>query len=58
MKSLKEKAGQLNAENASPAVQSAFNLMRNIVTFGWAIYPLGYLMGYMMGNGFIALNII
>ena len=24
--------------------------MRNIVTFGWAIYPLGYLMGYMMGN--------
>ena len=46
----KGEAGQLNAENASPAVQSAFNLMRNIVTFGWAIYPLGYLMGYMMGN--------
>ena len=46
----KGEAGQLNAENASPAVQSAFNLMRNIVTFGWAIYPLGYLLGYMMGS--------
>ena len=43
-------AGQLNAENASPAVQSAFSLMRYIVTFGWAIYPIGYLMGYMMGS--------
>ena len=43
-------ASQLNAENASPAVQSAFNLMRNIVTFGWAIYPIGYVMGYMMGS--------
>ena len=43
-------AGKLNAENASPAVQSAFNLMRYIVTFGWAIYPLGYVLGYMMGS--------
>lgn len=43
-------ASQLNAENASPAVQSAFNLMRNIVTFGWAIYPIGYVMGYMLGS--------
>jgi bacteriorhodopsin len=24
--------------------------MRYIVTFGWAIYPIGYLMGYMMGS--------
>jgi bacteriorhodopsin len=43
-------ASQLNAENASPAVQSAFKLMRNIVTFGWAIYPIGYVMGYMLGS--------
>lgn len=43
-------AGRLNAENASPAVQSAFSLMRLIVTFGWAIYPIGYVMGYMMGT--------
>lgn len=46
----KGEAGQINAEAASPAVQSAFNLMRYIVTFGWAIYPLGYLLGYMMGS--------
>jgi bacteriorhodopsin len=25
-------------------------MMRNIVTFGWAIYPLGYILGYMMGS--------
>ncbi|MBT5158048.1 MAG: bacteriorhodopsin [Rhodobiaceae bacterium] len=43
-------AGRINAENASPAVQSAFKMMRNIVTFGWAIYPLGYILGYMMGS--------
>ena len=30
-------------------MQSAFKLMRLIVTFGWAIYPVGYYMGYMMG---------
>ena len=43
-------AGKLNAANASPAVQSAFNLMRWIVTIGWAIYPIGYVAGYMMGT--------
>ena len=42
--------GKLNAEQASPAVQSAFNLMRWIVTIGWAIYPLGYVLGYMAGS--------
>jgi bacteriorhodopsin len=24
--------------------------MRWIVTLGWAIYPLGYVLGYMMGT--------
>ena len=32
------------------AVQSAFNTMRLIVLVGWAIYPLGYVLGYMMGS--------
>lgn len=51
--------GKLNAEAASPAVQSAFNMMRYIVTFGWAIYPLGYLLGYMAGSVDVeTLNII
>tara|TARA_E500000331_G_scaffold229281_1_gene219489 strand:- start:11795 stop:12568 length:774 start_codon:yes stop_codon:yes gene_type:complete len=35
---------------ASEAVQSAFKTMRLIVLIGWAIYPLGYLLGYMMGS--------
>jgi bacteriorhodopsin len=43
-------AGQLNASSATPAVQSAFKLMRNIVVVGWAIYPLGYYFGYMTGG--------
>ena len=33
------------SETGSPSVQYAFNSMRLIVTVGWAIYPLGYLMG-------------
>jgi bacteriorhodopsin len=36
--------------NASEAVQTAFKTMRMIVLIGWAIYPLGYLLGYMMGS--------
>ena len=33
------------AASGSPGVQFAFESMRMIVTFGWAIYPIGYLMG-------------
>merc|ERR1712087_39338 len=33
----------------SPAVQSAFGLMRFIVSIGWSIYPLGYFFGYLTG---------
>merc|ERR1712025_1364102 len=40
-------AGELQA--SSPAVQSAFNLMRFIVSIGWSIYPLGYFFGYLLG---------
>ena len=41
-------AGKMAAEKASPAVQSAYNTMRWIVTIGWAIYPLGYIFGYFV----------
>ncbi len=55
-------AGKISAANAPPAVQSAFNLMRLIVTIGWAIYPVGYFFGYLTGsspaNSMNALNII
>ncbi len=55
-------AGKISAENAPPAVRSAFNTMRLIVTFGWAIYPVGYFFGYLTGanpaDSSNALNII
>merc|ERR1711990_32543 len=35
--------------DASPAVVSAFQTMRFIVTVGWSIYPLGYFFGYLLG---------
>jgi bacteriorhodopsin len=43
-------AGKVNAASATPAVQRAFNLMRLIVVFGWAIYPIGYVLGYLTGS--------
>jgi bacteriorhodopsin len=55
-------AGKISAANAPPAVKSAFNTMRWIVTVGWAIYPLGYFFGYLTGanpaDSASALNII
>jgi bacteriorhodopsin len=55
-------ASKINAQSAPPAVQSAFNTMRWIVTIGWAIYPIGYFFGYLTGsspaNSVNALNII
>ena len=44
-------AGKINADLAPAGVQSAFKLMRAIVVFGWAIYPIGYLLGYLTGSG-------
>jgi len=43
-------ASKINAQQAPPSVQSAFNTMRWIVTIGWAIYPIGYFAGYLMGS--------
>ena len=55
-------ASKVSAANAPPAVQSAFNTMRWIVTIGWAIYPVGYFFGYLTGanpaDSANALNII
>ena len=52
-------ASRVAAEKAPASVQSAFSTMRWIVTIGWAIYPIGYFMGYL--NGAVsdeALNVI
>jgi len=43
-------AGKAAAASASEAVMFAYTSMRWIVTIGWAIYPLGYVLGYMTGN--------
>ena len=43
-------AGKISASSAPASVQSAFSLMRWIVTIGWAIYPLGYFLGYLTGG--------
>ena len=43
-------AGKINAASAPPSVQKAFGLMRWIVVVGWAIYPVGYFLGYLTGS--------
>merc|ERR1712118_546920 len=39
-----------NANGCSAAVATAFNNMRQIVTVGWSIYPLGYFFGYLLNS--------
>lgn len=48
-----------NASSGNAASQQAFNTIKWIVTIGWAIYPIGYAIGYF-GSGVDAnsLNII
>merc|ERR1711904_684467 len=43
-------AGQVSDTGVSEHVKASFNTMRLIVTAGWSIYPLGYLVGYLMGG--------
>ena len=48
-----------NAASGNSASQSAFNTIKWIVTVGWAIYPLGYALGYFAGGvNNEALNIV
>jgi bacteriorhodopsin len=55
-------ASKINASQSPPSVRNAFNAMRLIVTFGWAIYPAGYVVGYLIGlpaaDSMAGLNII
>ena len=47
------------AKTGNRAMTTAFSAMRIIVTIGWAIYPLGYVFGYLTGGvDANALNII
>ena len=43
-------AGKAAAKSGSKALVTAFGAMRMIVTVGWAIYPLGYIFGYLTGG--------
>jgi len=43
-------AGKLCAKSANIAMVKAFETMRMILTIGWAIYPLGYVFGYLTGG--------
>ena len=38
-------AKKLNSESGNPSSQMAFNAIRIIVLVGWAIYPIGFVLG-------------
>ena len=42
-------AGQIASRMRGPAAE-AFNFCKWVVTIGWAIYPLGYVFGYLAGG--------
>ena len=43
-------AGKAAAKSGSKALVTAIGVMIMIVTVGWAIYPLGYIFGYLTGG--------
>ena len=43
-------ASKASAGSGIAAGQAAFNALRLIVTVGWAIYPIGYAVGYFGGG--------
>ncbi|MDG1162895.1 MAG: bacteriorhodopsin, partial [Burkholderiales bacterium] len=52
-------ASKVAAAQASVAVKKAYGLMKWTVTIGWAIYPIGYYLGYLAGGTDVGtLNII
>ena len=43
-------AGKVAAKSGNKSLVTAFGALRMIVTIGWAIYPLGYIFGYLTGG--------
>ena len=43
-------AAKLSEGSKNAGGQFAFNTLRYMVTIGWAIYPIGYFLGYMSGS--------
>ena len=50
-------ASQISASKGTAASKKAFNALRLIVTVGWAIYPIGYVLG-AGGDGAPNLNLV
>ncbi len=51
-------ASQINAESGTEASKRAFDGLRLIVTVGWSIYPIGYILGYTETGSVEMLNIV
>ena len=52
-------AGKTAAKSGNKIFVTAFSALRMIVTVGWAIYPLGYIFGYLVsGVNVESLNVI
>ncbi len=51
-------AQKINAGHGTPASQRAFKALRLIVTFGWAIYPVGYVLGALGDGSADGLNLV
>ena len=53
-------AAKASVEGKNAAVQSAFNSMKLIVLVGWAIYPIGYVIGNLVtvSDGVQTMNVI
>ena len=43
-------ASKINAASGNAPSQAAFKALRLIVTVGWSIYPIGYILGYFTGG--------
>ena len=54
----KGEASQISASKGTVASKKAFNALRLIVTIGWAIYPIGYYLGYTGSADASTLNIV
>ena len=54
----KGEASQISASKGTVASKKAFNALRLIVTVGWAIYPIGYYLGYTGSADASTLNIV
>lgn len=51
-------ASKISRTKGTKASKKAFNALRIVVTLGWSIYPLGYLLGYLGENNINTINII